>query len=226
MLCVKPHIRPAAVSFVPKHWGVTANNDSWVQTVLLIRSPRSTRLRCLFTRSTSIRPVDIVCDVGIFFTLRLYGNTMERPLTKRRHANIDAPCIIGIFLAQQWKSARGWSDEQRLALDRYMIEAKHVAEAKQVLAGAAVLVAADNRGDKRRKRKIGWAIITGDTPRDASNVCVKRADSKPIEVAVADIQQIQVRAVDGRERRCRFGGQVCRRTKELVHCGDWQWIRS
>ena len=109
---------------------------------------------------------------------------------------------------------RDWTDDERGRLDGYLEQARLASDAKRMMMrpGVPALISLDNGGDRRRKRKIAWAVVAeGEQPRDREKLRVccgggggdggddgddgdgARNRNEVLEVSLDEVQPVQVR---------------------------------
>lgn len=66
-------------------------------------------------------------------------------------------------------------------------------EQKLLAPGVAAVVSVGNRGDKRRKRKVGWAVMLPGTVRNEQKVSMGCSVQEALEISKAALQPVQVR---------------------------------
>lgn len=91
-----------------------------------------------------------------------------------------------------WSSARDWTANERQRLDDYLEQAKLTADAKRVLPGVPALIGISNGGDRRRKRKVAWAVMAGGAAKEEDKLRVTCAEPEVLEVSRHDVRPIQV----------------------------------
>lgn len=104
---------------------------------------------------------------------------------------------------------RDWTADERGRLDGYLEQARLAADAKRVRPGAPALISLNNGGDRRRKRKIAWAVVAeGEQPKDRGKLRVccgsdgsdgsggggaAGSGNEALEVSRDEVQPVQVR---------------------------------
>lgn len=106
---------------------------------------------------------------------------------------IPYPYTVFVYHIQVWGSIRDWKTEERKSLEEYLQQARRVMHAKRLSPGVPAVVSISNGGDRRRKRKIAWAVMAAGKRRDDGKLCVGCAGSEITEVSKDAIQPIQVR---------------------------------
>ncbi|CAM9512433.1 unnamed protein product, partial [Scytosiphon promiscuus] len=92
---------------------------------------------------------------------------------------------------QVWSSARDWTANDRERLDDFFEQAKVNVAAKRVLPGVPALIGISNGGDRRRKRKVAWAVMAGGKPTGEDKLRVTCAGPEVLEVSRDDVRPIQ-----------------------------------
>lgn len=97
---------------------------------------------------------------------------------------------------------RDWTADERGRLDGYLEQARLATNAKRVLPGAPALISLNNGGDRRRKRKIAWAVVAaeGEQPGDRAKLrvgCGAGSEAALLEVSRDEVQPVQVRSIAG-----------------------------
>ncbi|CAM9387712.1 unnamed protein product [Ectocarpus sp. 13 AM-2016] len=91
-----------------------------------------------------------------------------------------------------WSSVRDWTASERERLDRYLEEARRAADEKRMSPGVPALISINNGGDRRRKRKMAWAVMAGGKPEDEEKLRVGCAGGGVSEVSRSELQPTQV----------------------------------
>lgn len=104
--------------------------------------------------------------------------------SNRRHAFAASP--------QVWSSVRDWTASERERLDGYLEEARRAADEKRMSPGVPALISINNGGDRRRKRKMAWAVMAGGKPEDEEKLRVGCAGGGVSEVSRSELQPTQV----------------------------------
>lgn len=87
---------------------------------------------------------------------------------------------------------RDWTKEETERLDGYMDQARLKVNAKRMLPGVPTLVSINNGGDRRRKRKMSWAVMAAGKPKDSEKVRFHCAGKEVVDVSREEVQPIQV----------------------------------
>lgn len=98
---------------------------------------------------------------------------------------------------------RDWTDEERGRLERYLDQARLKVNAKRALPGVPALVSINNGGDRRRKRKVAWAVMAEGKPQDEEKMRFCCAANEVVDVSRDEVLPIQVR------ERVRARGGLC-----------------
>ncbi|CAM9917970.1 unnamed protein product [Ectocarpus sp. 4 AP-2014] len=91
-----------------------------------------------------------------------------------------------------WSSVRDWTASERERLDGYLEEARRAADEKRISPGVPALISINNGGDRRRKRKVAWAVMAGGKPEDEEKLRVGCAGGGVSEVSRSELQPTQV----------------------------------
>ncbi|CAM9407195.1 unnamed protein product [Ectocarpus sp. 8 AP-2014] len=91
-----------------------------------------------------------------------------------------------------WSSVRDWTASERERLDGYLEEARRAADEKRMSPGVPALISINNGGDRRRKRKMAWAVMAGGKPEDEEKLRVGCAGGGVSEVSRSELQPTQV----------------------------------
>lgn len=114
-------------------------------------------------------------------------------------------------LLQVWSSVRDWTATDRERLDDYFEQAKLTVDAKRKQPGVPALIGISNGGDRRRKRKVAWAVTAGGAPpKEGDKLRVACAGPEVLEVSRGDVRPIQVRFLAVRGRPARYGQRFVR----------------
>ncbi|CAM9584417.1 unnamed protein product, partial [Hapterophycus canaliculatus] len=91
-----------------------------------------------------------------------------------------------------WSSARDWTATERERLDNFFEQAKLAVDAKRTQPGVPALIGISNGGDRRRKRKVAWAVMAGGAPTEEGKLRVTCAGPEILEVSRDDVRPVQV----------------------------------
>lgn len=105
------------------------------------------------------------------------------------HYLIDSTCL---WCVQVWASVRKWKDEDKSRLEEYLQEARCSMEGRRFAPGVPVAISIGNSKDKRRKKKMAWAVMSPKDPDSKEKASVKCSGNESLEVSRDTIQSFQV----------------------------------
>ncbi|CAN0117374.1 unnamed protein product, partial [Ectocarpus fasciculatus] len=91
-----------------------------------------------------------------------------------------------------WSSVRDWTARERERLDGYLEEARRAADEKRMSPGVPALISISNGGDRRRKRKMAWAVMAAGKPEGEEKLRVGCAGGGFSEVSRSELRPTQV----------------------------------
>lgn len=97
---------------------------------------------------------------------------------------------------------RDWTARERERLDGYLEEARRAADEKRMSPGVPALISISNGGDRRRKRKMAWAVMAAGRPEDEEKLRVGCAGGGVSEVSRSELRPTQVRLAFCRRPAC------------------------
>lgn len=104
------------------------------------------------------------------------------------HYVTDSACL---WCVQVWASVRNWKDEDKSCLEEYLQEARCSMEERRFAPGVPVAISIGNSKDKRRKKKMAWAVMSTKVS-DSKKASVKCSGNESLEVSRDTIQCFQV----------------------------------
>lgn len=104
-----------------------------------------------------------------------------------------------VFLFQVWGSIRGWSAQQKEDLEAYLHVARGGMDGTRLVPGMPVFVETTVMGRTPKKSVVRWAVVCEGEPTDEEHIFVG-SSGDVLEVALDDVQPVQVRASIGPRR--------------------------
>lgn len=97
-----------------------------------------------------------------------------------------------LWCVQVWASVRDWKDEDKNRLDEYLEEARRSMNERRFAPGVPAAISIGNSKDKRRKKKMAWAVMSTNASESKEKASVKCSGNESLEVSRDAVQSFQV----------------------------------